>query len=70
MMNLIYIVLLPVIYFSLFYLNKYQNNKFNSCMKKSNTDYANNARKNWKELRVNTGQCITINYDTKVDRKR
>lgn len=37
-------------------------------MKKNNTDYLINIRKNWKELRINTEQIIIINFETKVDK--
>ena len=67
-MSWIYLLIVLIFSFSLFLYSKYSSKKFNIWRKNNKTEFVKNVRKNWKEIRIKTDDCIVINFDTKIDR--
>lgn len=67
-MSWIYLLIALVLYFFLFFLNKYYGKKFNSWRKKGDMKFVKKVRYNWKEIKIKPVDCVIINISTKADR--
>ncbi len=67
-MTWIYILIALTLCISLFLHQKKSKKKFIRWIKANKSDFVKDVRKNWKEVKIKTEDCIVINFATKVNK--
>ncbi|GEM_PF-6173903 len=67
-MTWIYILIALFALILMFYYSKNSLKQFNRWQKNNELEFLKNVKENWVEIKINTDDCIVINYDTQIDR--